>query len=66
MKEMFLTFIKQFGIMLLFIVLVITCVGSISTKDTAFVLTGIVSLVALAVATYKFIRKYSGNKSFNK
>lgn len=63
MKVMFLTFIKQFGIMLLFIVLVITCVGSISTKDTAFVFTGIVSLVALAVATYKFIRKYSGNNN---
>ena len=61
---MFLTFIKQFGIMLLFIVLVITCIGSISTKDTAFVLTGVVSLVALAVAIYKFIRKYSGNKNF--
>ena len=63
MKEMFLTFIKQFGIMLLFIVLVITCIGSISTKDTAFVLTGVVSRVAPAGATYKVTRKYSGNKN---
>lgn len=58
---MFKDFIKKFGIMLLFVAMVITCVGAISTSDAAFVSAGIVSAITLAVAAYKGIKNNSGN-----
>lgn len=58
---MFVDFIKKFGIMLLFVAMVITCVGAISTKDVVFICAGIVSAITLAVAAYKGIKNNSGN-----
>lgn len=47
--------------MLLFVAMVITCVGAISTSDAAFVSAGIVSAITLAVAAYKGIKNNSGD-----
>lgn len=58
---MFLDFIKKFGIMLLFVAMVITCVGAISTKDVVFICAGIVSAITLAISAYKGIKNNSGD-----
>ena len=53
-------FIKNFGIMLFGLALIITCVGAISTGDAVFVTTGIISSLFLAYHIGKFIRENSG------
>lgn len=65
MIDRFLFFLKLFAGLLCWLCVAVAAIGAISTKDTFFVVCGVVAILTLAYNGCRFMSKHSGSINTN-